>query len=73
MRRPEWFPHNPGEFMKKQAKKLVLAKETLRSLGDQKLQQVEGGEEYTRITPTVSCPPPPPKEPRSTYQICIQF
>lgn len=58
--------------MKKQAKKLVLAKETLRSLGDQKLQQVAGGEEYTRIPDSVSCPPPPPPpDPRSTFQICI--
>lgn len=59
--------------MKKQTKKLALTKETLRSLGDQKLQQVAGGEEYTRISPSVSCPTPLPKEPRSTFQICIQF
>lgn len=64
---------NLGEIMKKQGKKLALAKETLRSLGDQRLLQVAGGAEYTRIPGTVSCPVQPPKEPRSTFQICVPF
>jgi hypothetical protein len=32
-----------GEYMEKQAKKLVLSKETLRSLDDQELSGVVGG------------------------------
>jgi hypothetical protein len=58
--------------MKKQIKKLVLAKETLRNFAAEDLDQVLGGSDYTRLPkPDTRWEPKEPTPQPGTYQICI--
>jgi hypothetical protein len=61
--------------MKKQVKKLVLAKETLRDLGASMLEKVAAGADYRLPKPDTRWEPRQPQEPAATQalSICVAF